>query len=129
MSDQDNDKRHFSRILFDCAVTIIDANHTVHWPATLIDVSLKGALVSRPESWRGQTGDRYMLEIKLNKNDTIITMEVVEVAHIEDHEIGFVCHDIDIDSITHLRRLVELNLGDADMIDRELAALGQTDGS
>ena len=39
--------------------------------------------------------------------------------------IGFVCRHIDVDSISHLRRLVELNLGDEALLERELAALGE----
>jgi hypothetical protein len=33
------------------------------------------------------------------------------------------CDSIDLDSITHLRRLVELNAGDPRELDRELAIL------
>jgi hypothetical protein len=33
------------------------------------------------------------------------------------------CESIDLDSITHLRRLVELNAGDPALLERELTAL------
>jgi hypothetical protein len=46
------------------------------------------------------------------------------VAHIEGTRVGLRCLHIDLDSITELRRLVELNLGDAAQLDRELHALG-----
>lgn len=48
----------------------------------------------------------------------------ITVAYIEDQQIGLDCKGIDLDSITHLRRLVELNLGDANLLKRELMALG-----
>ena len=48
----------------------------------------------------------------------------VEIAHRENDELGLNCKDIDVDSITHLRRLVELNLGDPELLERELSALG-----
>jgi hypothetical protein len=48
----------------------------------------------------------------------------VTVAHCESEHVGFHCDHIDIDSITHLRRLVELNLGDPELLERELSALG-----
>ncbi len=35
----------------------------------------------------------------------------------------FRCEHIDIDSITHLKRLIELNLGDEALLHRELAHL------
>ena len=47
----------------------------------------------------------------------------VKVAHVEGRYAGLVCEGIDIDSVTHLRRLVELNLGDPDLLDRELSSL------
>jgi hypothetical protein len=45
------------------------------------------------------------------------------VAHIEDDRVGVSCSHIDLDSAAHLRRLVELNLGDEAQLHRELQAL------
>ena len=45
------------------------------------------------------------------------------VAHVGCGLLGVVCQLIDIDSATHLRRLVELNLGDPALLERELSAL------
>jgi hypothetical protein len=45
------------------------------------------------------------------------------VVHLQDRLAGLVCHGLDIDSATHLRRLVELNLGRPDLLERELSAL------
>ena len=123
MSGNSEDQRHFSRIPFDCDVTIID--QTVHWPTQLLDISLNGALVSRPQDWKPAIGDECQLNVKLNNTDVIIKMEQVTVAHVTDDRVGFKCRIIDIDSITHLKRLVELNLGDPELVNRELGALGQ----
>jgi len=41
----------------------------------------------------------------------------------EPERIGFACTHIDIDSAAHLRRLVELNLGNPELLARELSAL------
>ena len=88
-----------------------------------MDISLKGALVSRPAGWQGHIGDRVILEIELGKEAAPrITMEA-RVAHVEADCIGCECLDIDVASISHLRRLMELNLGDAALLERELAAL------
>lgn len=121
MAENKNEQRHFSRIPFDCDATVIDK--TVHWPTHLLDVSLNGALVSTPDNWQPSIGDECQLHLKLSAEDMII-MEQVTVAHIEKDKIGFKCEIIDIDSITYLRRLVELNLGDPELVHRELAALG-----
>ena len=47
--------------------------------------------------------------------------------HIEDDHTGYRCEHIDLDSISHLRRLVELNLGDPDILDRELSELSHVE--
>ena len=116
-----NDNRLFTRIPFEASVQIISPEDT--WDCDLIDISLKGVLVSQPESWGGALDDPFLLELKLHNSDTIIRMDV-SVAHIESSHIGFRCEHIDLDSITHLRRLVELNVGDTEILNRELTALG-----
>jgi hypothetical protein len=42
---------------------------------------------------------------------------------LHDGQLSLSCTEIDLDSITHLRRLLELNLGDPDLIERELSDL------
>jgi hypothetical protein len=46
------------------------------------------------------------------------------VAHIEPTYVGFHCLRIDLDSISFLRRMVELNTGEPAVLERELSALG-----
>ena len=113
------EKRKFSRIPFDSAVKIIKGDE--HWNSTLLDISLKGTLVAKPEGWNAALGDTCILEITLG-TDLDIRMETV-VAHVEGDQIGFRCEHIDLESITHLRRIVELNTGDEDLLSRELSAL------
>ena len=114
------EQRRFTRIPFDATATLIKGDR--EWPCELIDLSLKGALVRLSQYWAGQTGDDYALRLKLDE-EIGIRMDV-SVAHIEGCQIGLACKDIDLESITHLRRLVELNLGDAALLERELRALG-----
>jgi len=89
----------------------------------LIDISLKGALVKAPEDWQLSIGCRLDLSVALNGADSAIHMQA-QVAHIEPGQIGLLCDGIDMQSITHLRRLVELNLGDNALLERDLQALG-----
>jgi hypothetical protein len=58
--------------------------------------------------------------------DAIIHMSG-DIAHIEDNHIGIQCHQLDLDSATLLRRVVELNLADSDLLERELHAMLETD--
>lgn len=114
-------KRRFSRITFDTEVHLVSAERT--WVSHLIDVSLKGMLISRPKNWDGKVGDHYLAELIMEDRETVIRMEV-SVTHISRNNAGFHCELIDLDSISHLRRLVELNIGDTDLLNRELSELG-----
>jgi hypothetical protein len=117
------DRRRFSRILFDATVKIkVDAEE---WDAELIDVSLNGALATKPVSWNAESGAHCVLKIFLNKETTIV-MEAT-LAHVDEDSLGFACDEIDIESISYLRRVIELNLGDPELMYRELHALGHMD--
>lgn len=109
--------RHFTRIPFDCDARLFQDLKS--WPTQLIDISLKGALISRPEGWESTRGDKAKLIISLAGKDIEITMEV-QVSHVEDDRVGFACQHIDIDSASHLHRLMELNLGDESLLEREI---------
>jgi hypothetical protein len=115
------DKRHFTRITFDSPVYL--SKDAANWQSELVDISLNGVLIDRPANWQGSVGDLFKLTLDLNESDIEIRMEV-EVAHMESNHIGFHCKHIDLDSITHLRRLVELNVGNTEILNRELSALG-----
>lgn len=120
-SNQEQNRRRFHRILFDAPATIRHDNR--HHSTTLIDISLKGALIRQPLEWSPTPGDEVELEIHLGDGEPHITMQG-SVTHLEQEHIGVRCNQIDIDSISHLRRLAELNLGDAALVERELDALG-----
>lgn len=122
---QQNDpaeRRRNHRVLFDAPVSLQDAEGKTY-ESVLIDISLKGALTKRPAHWDPGTGEPIVLKVKLDNADSVISMQTV-IVHTENHAIGFHCIAMDMASITHLRRLVELNLGDQELLHRELAALG-----
>lgn len=114
------EQRDFSRIHFEVPATLQGGGQ--QWETRLSDISLHGALIERPQGWEPEDAQLYRLDAHLNE-EISIHMDV-EVAHADAQWIGFRCHDIDVDSITHLRRLVELNLGDPELVERELSALG-----
>ncbi len=112
-------RRQFWRAHFHSPVQLVI--HAELIAAELYDISLKGALVKVPENWTGQNGDHCLLRLNLAANTTI-TMNAT-ITHVAGRRVGLRCDSIDLDSVTHLRRLVELNAGDAGLLDRELAAL------
>jgi hypothetical protein len=88
----------------------------------VLDLSLKGALLQLPEGTSPTPGAPCLLKVHLADPDTSIAM-AGELAHVEGRHAGVQCRSIDVESITHLRRLIELNLGDASLLERELKAL------
>jgi len=122
MNSSLTNKRRFSRVDFNTSTTISRGNH--HWQSHLVDISLKGALVDLPEGWDGSIGDEYQVAVILKEDEVAIKM-AASVAHIQDSRIGFRCEHIDSNSSPHLRRRMELNLGDAELVNRELSMLDQ----
>ena len=114
------ERRNHSRIAFDAPVSI--ASPDGKWQSRLLDISLKGALVRKPNGWDGENGQIWELDIQLSEQDVHINMEA-RVMHIDESHIGFHCDHIDLDSVTNLRLLVELNLADEAMLERELASM------
>ena len=119
MTEQPSDRRRFRRIAFDAKTEIRQNGWEL--PVKLVDLSLKGLLLEQPEGWKGNKALPFEVDIRLDPK-AHIKMQV-RLTHEHHGQLGFVCQHIDLDSISHLRRLVELNLGDEDELHRELAAL------
>jgi hypothetical protein len=113
-------RRQFSRILFQTSAHLFV--HGDELPVNVLDLSLKGALVKPAFPVLLQAGTPAILHIDLEENGPHIRMEGI-IAHSEGSSYGVTCREIDLDSITHLRRLVELNLGDQSLLERELGSL------
>lgn len=119
MPNQD-EKRHFTRIK-------IDGSTVVHYlenrfPAELIDISLKGALLTKPAEVELPIDSVCEIQINLEGSDVVINMSG-HVTHRLETQVGICCDHIDLDSITHLKRLIELNLGEEPLLERELHEL------
>lgn len=114
------ERRRFHRFSFDGTVKLY--SDKVMWESKLVDISLKGVLIEHPPAWNGKTGTHYRMDLRIN-NSVIISMGVI-TAHVMPHLIGFQWEKIDLDSFAQLKRLVELNLGDPALLNRELSALG-----
>jgi len=119
MSEHPADRRRFKRIAFDARTELSQGEFI--WPVKLIDLSLKGLLIEKPEPWLGNREWHFLVDIHLNE-DVAIKMDV-QLTHDDHGQLGFVCKHISLESIERLRRLVELNLGDSQELERELGAL------
>ena len=114
------EKRHFTRIAFDASARLIRGDDD--WPTHLLDISLKGALVNAPAGAALAKGDPVTVYLLLSDEETEIRMEG-QIAHMENDHIGVVCEHLDVESASHLRRIVELNTGNEALLEREIEAL------
>lgn len=120
MAAKTSEKRKFHRISFDAPCELHALENV--WTTEVLDISLKGVLVKRPEGWDVPLSQSCEVIIYLDGQKVGIVM-AVELMHIESHRLGFKCQYIDLESATHLKRLVELNLGDQVLLEREFARL------
>lgn len=118
MSDS-HERRRFKRIPFD-APTVLTQDDK-RWNVELLDISFKGFLIETPDGWKGDRDEEFQAAISLSP-DTVVHMKV-KLAHEEHHHLGFECQLIDSDSMTHLRQIVERNLGDSTELMREFRKL------
>ena len=119
--DQGPEKRRFHRVSFEGAA-FLSCDGTAEVRVDLVDLSLHGALIrSNREGWRPLEGQPCLLRVPLAP-DLDISMET-RVARVEGEETGLVVERLDLGSARHLKRLVELNLGDDTLLNRDLAAL------
>lgn len=117
-----NEKRHFSRVPFISSVHILFDEKDVE--CGLLDISLKGLLIELPENFTINKNTLYSLTLVLSEK-VIISMQA-KLIHSEANHYGLEWVDIDIDSLTILRRLLELNSIEADEIHREIGELVTT---
>ena len=117
-----DERRLHSRIAFHSPAELVFPDRTIS--VIVLDLSLKGALISLPADLAIDQQSVCMLHVHLNDAEIKdnISMEA-RVAHCDGARAGLLCLTIDIDSVTHLRRLVELNLGDPKLLERELSTL------
>ncbi|MCP4987639.1 MAG: PilZ domain-containing protein [Colwellia sp.] len=115
-------RRQFTRILFSIKAELKVEDKI--YPVSIHDISLNGALVTALDSDKSLKGKLGTLHFLLSDKESEVIMNVA-IVHEEIHETGLQCNAIDIDSVTHLRRLVELNLGDSEQLNKELSQLSR----
>ncbi len=113
-------RRQFSRIHFQSEARLFLADGEL--AVELVDLSLKGALIRPKGDFFVTVGTPCTLKVQLDDAGAVIRMEATIVHH-QGPFYGLACREIDLDSVTHLRRLVALNLGDETLLERELSLL------
>jgi hypothetical protein len=114
------ERRNFSRIALN-RPSMLEAGGA-RYPCELLDISMRGALLRVPGAFHVGEAEPCTVTVHLDTGMAVIRMKG-SIAHEEGRTVGVRCREIDFESITHLRRLLELNLGDEKLLHRELAAL------
>ena len=116
----ENERRQYQRIPFIAEVVMSKDDQS--WSSGLLDISLKGMLVEPPSDVEADMGASYAIELVLSE-DAAINMQA-RISHANHDHWGLEWENIDLEGLTHLRRLLELNMNDPDEMHRELAELG-----
>ena len=111
-----SEQRKFHRIPFETVALVTHAGHS--HACDLVDLALQGAMFRAPEGLPLEMKDRCALSIFLPSTDQTLEFRG-ELVHQEMTDYGFRFTSEDADSMGHLRRLLELNLGDSAQTDRQ----------
>lgn len=111
-------KRHFSRIHFVAHTQLKYQDKT--YRGELLDLSLKGALLQFKENIPIIKGEKCEIIIHLPSSNINLNFEA-KLVHIHSGHFGFKFVSEDIDTLTHLRKMIELNIGDHEQVTNELA--------
>ncbi|MDR0439889.1 MAG: PilZ domain-containing protein [Candidatus Accumulibacter sp.] len=116
------ERRKHVRVAFHAPATLTLSDRTLD--VVVLDLSLRGALVRLPAGTAMGDFDSSSCKLCVRLDEMLAGIDMeTRIVHLEGRYAGLLCLSIDLDSVTHLRRLVELNLGDPALLDRELPEL------
>lgn len=118
-----SERRRHTRVNFRADARIFSDGRP--WPCELLNVSVKGALLTRPADWPGDAGDRCLLEIALD-GDEAVEMEI-NIVRVEDERVAVDWDMFNVAGFVQLRRMLERQLGDPERVAEELASIQETD--
>ena len=120
------ERRRFSRIVYQVATkltqdtSVVQNNSVVE--GTVQDLSLQGLLIDCADHHLLNHQLPVMISFQLTDSDINIQLEASIVSTINT-SVRLRIEHLDIDSISHLKRLVELNVGDDELLYREIEHL------
>ncbi|NOQ90839.1 MAG: PilZ domain-containing protein [Gammaproteobacteria bacterium] len=115
-----SERRIYNRIPFTAEI-LMQCGHE-EWSCNLLDISLKGMLVEPPENIEIDMNNPCGMALFLGEDISIHAR--VNIVRSSKGNWGLKWLQIDVASLQHLRRLIELNTNDQAMLTRELSELG-----
>ena len=113
-----NERRNFQRVPFAISTEINCAGN--QYSGELSDISLQGATVLIDENIPLTEGNRCRLTIALLGSEVTLRFDT-DIIQRQGKRIGFRFVSKDIETASHLRRLLELNIGSSEVIEKEIA--------
>lgn len=111
------EQRNFSRISFQAHTKIEIKGHP--YGSELLDISMQGALINSSTKLPLALNEDALLKVFLPSSSVSMNFSA-RLVHLDGGHYGFKFISYDADSMTHLRRLLELNLEDQDQVIKEL---------
>lgn len=118
--NQLSERRSYNRIPFTAEILMQCGDE--EWSCNLLDIYLKGMLVEPPENLDIDMSNPCGMALFLGEDISIHAR--VRIKHSSGGFWGLQWLQIDITSLQHLRRLIELNTNNPSMLTRELSELG-----
>lgn len=115
------ERRRFSRVIYQAPAELKQGDVVLN--ANLRDLSLHGLLLSSPDD-RDRLDQNLPMDVHftLPESDVVLSLQA-EIVELNENYIRISIQHIDIDSISHLKRLIELNVGDETLLHREIEQL------
>lgn len=115
------ESRHSHRVNFNCLVEFTTSES--QYICELVDISINGALIAACSGATPNAGTPCQLKISLNESSEVQIIMVGYTARKIENRVGIHCESIDVDSMIHLRKLIEYNLGDVKLVNRDFDSL------
>ncbi len=113
-------KRRFTRVKFVGDACLETAGE--RFPARVLNLSLKGVLLEVPTLAEQQPGRVGTIRFRLGGSKIELCFHSL-LAHHRGSLLGYQFDAVDLESMIHLRTLLEYNLGDAELIRAEVYRL------
>lgn len=114
------ERRRFSRILHQALAKV--EQHDLAIEARIQDLSLHGLLMKVEETEALDPALPAHVTFSFNQSEQVITLKA-QIVDVSKCEIRLKIIKIDIESISQLKRFIELNVGNNDLLNRELEHL------
>lgn len=117
-----SERRRFSRIVYRTPAIVVQGELTIN--ASISDLSLHGLLITCDQTNKLNLDKQIDVEFALLGSD--ITIQLTgNIVEINNNMIRLSIDHIDIESIGYLKRLVELNVGDDELLYRDIEHLSE----